>query len=125
MRNTSVLSFNKFHYHNRNHLSLGTRKSTSEILLNGSYHCIYHSYRKDYEERNRRDKEMNYAKLKELKLKTVGWGSTYDEVKDGEKYVTSCMTDHNGPFPYNFQPCNLPGVIKHIPNDNYIWLIMH
>ena len=39
----------------------------------------------------------------------------YDEVKLGENgpdtYLTSCMTDHNGPKPYNFQPCILPGVI--------------
>ena len=62
-------------------------------------------------------------------LKSVGWGTNYDEVKLGENgpdtYLTSCMTDQNGPKPYNFQPCILPGVINHIPNDNYIWLIMH
>ena len=48
-------------------------------------------------------------------LKSVGWGTNYDEVKLGENgpdtYLTSCMTDQNGPKPYNFQPCILPGVI--------------
>ena len=55
-------------------------------------------------------------KLRKMKLKSVGWGANYDEIRlvenGADSYLTSCMTDHNGPRPYNFQPCILPGVIK-------------
>ena len=50
-----------------------------------------------------------------MKLKSVGWGTNYDEIRlvdnGADSYLTSCMTDQNGPKPYNFQPCILPGVI--------------
>ena len=63
----------------------------------------------------RDNKYYEHGELKKMKLKTVGWGAIYDETRMGDNgdgsYLTSCMTDHNGPRPYNFQPCILPGVI--------------
>ena len=54
-------------------------------------------------------------KLRKMKLTSVGWGANYDEIRlvenGADSYLTSCMTDHNGPYPYNFKPCILPGVI--------------
>ena len=55
----------------------------------------------------------NIGILQHKNLKTVGWGEIYDETKVGDNYLTSCMTDQNGPPPFNFRPCIFPGKMNY------------
>ena len=55
----------------------------------------------------------NNANLARKNLKTVGWGLIYDETKVGDNYLTSCMTDQNGPPPFNYRPCIFSSKKKH------------
>ena len=55
----------------------------------------------------------NNQNLARKNLKTVGWGLIYDETKVGDNYLTSCMTDHNGPPPFNYRPCIFSRKKKH------------
>ena len=50
--------------------------------------------------------------FKGAELQFAGWGKIYEErATSNGKILTSCMTDHNGPQPYNFRPCAFSGVM--------------
>ena len=47
-------------------------------------------------------------------VKSFGWGVTYDEVKDGNTIVSSCMTNEESPEGYSFRPCDMSLVRRNL-----------
>ena len=67
---------------------------------------------------------QDFEKVEGGKLKTAGWGKMYDKrTKDGIT-LTSCMTDHNGPQPYNFHPCVALEVIRLMALQNVKYFLV-
>ena len=54
----------------------------------------------------------DFSRIRKGMLKTAGLGYAYQFTHVEGKALTSCMTDQNGPKPYNFRPCKFDTASK-------------